>query len=92
MSAAVAQFDGQVSQISGVVSSIVGASWTGEAADEFAQSWADWQTSASAVRTALTDIVARLQGAESTYVSTEMQVAAASRGSTVSARRSGGSA
>lgn len=90
MSAAVAQFDGHVSQISGVVSSVVGASWTGEAADAFAESWAEWQSNAGITRDALIDIVARLQGAEGAYVTTETQVAAASRSSNVTTRREGG--
>lgn len=90
MSAAVAQFDGHVSQISGVVSSVVGASWSGDAADAFGESWAEWQKNAGLVRDALTDIVARLQGAETGYVATEMQVTAASRSSTVGTRRQGG--
>jgi WXG100 family type VII secretion target len=90
MSNAVAEFDGQVSQINGIVSSIVGASWTGEAATAFAESWAEWQASAGLTRDALSDIVARLGGAETTYVATEMQVTAASRSSTVGVRRQGG--
>ncbi len=90
MASAVAQFDGHVSQISSVVTSIVGGSWTGDASDKFAESWTEWQTNAGQVRDALTDIVGRLQGAEGAYVANEMQVTAASRSSTVGVRRQGG--
>ena len=90
MVGAVAQFDGHVSQIAGVVTSIVGASWSGDAAEKFAESWAEWQTNAGLVRDALTDIAARVQGAETGYTMTEMQVTAASRSSTVGTRRQGG--
>lgn len=92
MAAALADFDARVTQVSASVNSVVGASWTGGASDEFAASWAEWLAGAATTRAALADIVARLQGAEAGYSTTEATVTAASRSSQVSARRTGGRA
>jgi WXG100 family type VII secretion target len=92
MAAALADFDARVAQVSASVNSVVGASWTGDASDEFAAAWADWLAGAATTRAALADIVARLQGAEAGYASTEAGLTAASRSSRVDARRTEGRA
>lgn len=89
MAAALADFDARVAQVSASVNSVVGASWTGGAADEFASSWTEWLAGAATTRAALASIVARLQAAEAGYVTTEAALTAASRTSRVSARQAG---
>jgi WXG100 family type VII secretion target len=83
MSAALADFDAHVAQVSASVNAVVGASWSGSAADAFAESWSGWLSDAALTRAALADIVLRLQSAGSAYELTEGQIASASRGSAV---------
>lgn len=92
MSAALADFDARVAQVSASVNSVVGASWTGDSSDKFAEGWDLWLQSASATRAALVDIVARLQSAEGVYVATETQNVASTRSSRVDSQRKVGRA
>ncbi|WP_062303086.1 WXG100 family type VII secretion target [Demequina subtropica] len=54
------------------VSGVVGASWTGDAADEFASAWQGLLTDAAAVQVALTSLVARMRAAEGGYEQVEV--------------------
>ena len=92
MSAALADFDARVAQVSASLNSVVGASWTGDSADKYAEGWALWLQSADATRAALVDIVARLQSAEGAYSATEAQNVAATRTSRVDSQRTVGRA
>jgi len=74
MSTALATFDAHVAAVSAAVNGVVGASWTGDAADTFATAWASWLTSADITRLALTGIVADLQYAQATYEGTDRTI------------------
>ena len=71
MSAALAQFDAQVSAINATVSGVVGGSWTGEAADAYLLAWQQWLANAELTRAALMAVSAKLDSAELGYESTE---------------------
>lgn len=92
MTSALAQFDAQVAQATSSVNAVVGASWTGSAADAFLADWNDFLLSATATREALASVAMRLQTAQSAYESTESQLVAASRSSRVAAQGPGVSA
>jgi len=74
MSSALAQFDAQVAAVASAVNGVVGASWSGQAADTFAQAWASWVQSAELTRLGLAAIVADLHYAQTTYESTERSI------------------
>lgn len=83
MSGALADFDARVAQASASVGAIVGASWTGAAADAFAEAWQEWLSDAAVTRAALADIAARLVQAEGAYEATESRISASARSSAV---------
>jgi uncharacterized protein YukE len=66
-----AVFDQQVDAADTAVNAVVGASWTGTSADEFAQSWQLLVAEAAATRAALSSVISRMQSAEVTYVATD---------------------
>ena len=74
MSTALATFDGQVAAVAAAVNSVVGASWSGDAADAFATAWASWLASADVTRLALADISSTLQYSQATYESTDRAI------------------
>jgi len=79
MSAALAQFDAQVAAVTGAVNGVVGSSWSGEAADAFAEAWATWLQCAEMTRLGLSGIVADLQAAQGGYETTEAGVQSSTR-------------
>lgn len=79
MTTALGVFDGQLASVSAAVNAVVGASWSGEAADAFATAWASWLTSAEYTRLALADIAATLQVGQGTYESVDTGLAAQSQ-------------
>lgn len=83
MSTALAEFDARIAQVSSVLSSVVGNSWSGEAATEFHAGWTEWLRSAAVTRAALADIANRLQMAQNGYEIVEGQVRNSARSSTV---------
>jgi len=74
-----AVFDQQVESADSAVSAVVGASWTGASADEFAASWQVLLATAASTRTALSSIISRMESAGVVYAGTETANAAASR-------------
>lgn len=79
MSAALTQFDAQVAAVSAAVNGVVGSSWSGEAADAFAEAWSTWLRSAELTRLGLAGIVADLNTAQGTYEVTEATVQSGSQ-------------
>lgn len=77
MTDAAAMLDMQIQQAQGVISAVVGGTWTGEAADKFLEEWQGFVASAALTRTALISIATRLQAAQSTYEVTESQLVTA---------------
>ena len=71
MSSALATFDAQVASVAAAVNGVVGASWSGDAADTFASAWASWLASAEVTRLALADIAATLQYSQAVYEATD---------------------
>jgi uncharacterized protein YukE len=89
MTSAVAQFDAQLAQISATVNAVVGATWTGSAADAFLEEWTSFLASAALTRESIVSIATRLHAAQAGYDGNEGQLTAASRSSTVSIRMPG---
>ncbi|MFT4220236.1 MAG: WXG100 family type VII secretion target [Microbacterium sp.] len=83
MTGAVAQFDAQLNQVSAAVNAVVGSTWTGSAADAFAEEWDAFLASAAVTRESLASIAMRLQLAQGGYDSNEAQVTAGARSSRV---------
>lgn len=79
MSSALAQFDAQVASVTSAVNAVVGSSWSGEAANAFAEAWSTWLQASELTRMGLAGIVADLQVAQSGYETTEARVEAASQ-------------
>jgi len=67
----VTTFDAQVAEAAGAVSSVAGASWQGDDAEEFTRAWTEWQAGAVVVRAALTSLASKLVSAQSGYLGTE---------------------
>lgn len=63
----VTEFDAQLEVANTSVAGVVGATWTGEAADEFADEWQRLVADAAATRSALASLVARMRAADSAY-------------------------
>lgn len=91
MTGAVAQFDAQLAQISATVNAVVGATWTGSAADAFLEEWTSFLASAALTRESIVSIATRLHAAQAGYDGNEGQLTAASRSSTVNIRMPGSS-
>ncbi|UYO98776.1 WXG100 family type VII secretion target [Microbacterium sp. M28] len=86
MTGAVAQFDAQLAQVNAAVNAVVGATWTGSAADAFLEEWTAFLTSAGLTRESLVSIAARLQAAQGGYEGNEAQLTTSARSSTVNVR------
>lgn len=89
MTGAVAQFDAHLAQVSAAVNAVVGASWTGSAADAFLEDWTSFLASAGITREALVSIAMRLHSAQNSYEGNEAQVTSSARSSTVNVRMPG---
>lgn len=85
LSSALAQFDAQISAVSATVNGVVGGSWSGEAAEQFAQAWHEWLASAEITRASLTAIAAKLHAAEGGYETTESTLVHRAQSSSVTA-------
>jgi len=85
----VALLDAQIVQAQGVVNAVAGGTWTGEAADAFAEEWTSFVSSAVLTRTALMSIATRLQAAQSTYEVTENQIVTSTRSARVTINQPG---
>ena len=83
ITAALAQFDAQVASVTATVNGVVGASWNGDASDEFAAAWQQWLASAQITRAALTAIAVSLNAGEGTYETTEAAIVRQNRSSSV---------
>ncbi|GAB3127789.1 WXG100 family type VII secretion target [Glaciibacter psychrotolerans] len=83
ITAALAEFDAHVSQVTAAVNGVVGNSWEGEASEAFSGGWTSWLQSAGMTRAALADIATRLHTAESSYEIVESQLNAQSRTSSI---------
>ena len=67
LQSAIATFDERVSNSDGVVHQIANGSWQGQDAELFASSWAQWHSSAMAIRMVLENISVTLLSAQSGY-------------------------
>lgn len=71
LNGAAATFGAQLATATAAVNAVVGSSWTGPAADAFAEEWALFLEAAGATQVALMSVATRVQSAQASYDTVE---------------------
>ncbi|MDE0572353.1 WXG100 family type VII secretion target [Demequina sp. B12] len=89
LQALVSEFDSQLETANASVTGVVGATWTGESADEFASEWQSLLGDAAATRAALASLVARMRAADAGYEGVDASRSGAARAAATEVRALG---